>query len=68
MGYSIWDDIESHVAARTVVGYESKKAFKKRLRLTALRTSPKLIAGAMQGMQERMNAIIKAKGDAIPKD
>jgi len=66
--YSLFEDIEKRVAAKAPKGKETVAAFKKRLRLVALRTPQATVLNAFAGMKKRMRQIIKAKGGCIPRD
>ena len=68
LDYSIWDNIQRRMLQKHIDGYETRKAYVKRLRLTALRTPAKVIADAMKDMKPRIKAVVEKKGDALPKD
>jgi hypothetical protein len=66
--FFLWRNIEDRMAKTAPTGNETVKAFKKRLRLTALRTSPTLIKRALDSIPKRAHAVWKAKGGDIARD
>ena len=68
MDFFLWSDIEKRMSANAPSGRETVKAFKKRLRLTALRTSSATIEKAVEGVKSRADAIYHADGGNISRD
>ena len=68
LDYSIWEKIHKRVLAKKVTGKETVKAFKKRLRLTALRTPSSEIRDSIVTLPKRAKAVVDAKGGNIPRD
>lgn len=68
MDFFLWADIERRMVRTAPTGDESVKAFQKRLRRTALRTSRVLIEKAVDSIKKRAAAIYKAKGWHIARD
>ena len=68
LDYSLWDNILDRMDRTAPKGPESKAAYAKRLRRTALRTSRRAIAKAVRGMKKRIHAVYDAKGGDIDID
>ena len=68
LDYSVWELVRERMDARAPVGAETKEEFKKRLRMTALRLSPRLVTKAVMDMKTRILAVHAAKGRDIAKD
>ena len=62
LDYSLWDEIEDRVLASKKSGMESRAAFAKRLRQTALRLPKSLVKSCLAKMKENIQATVKAKG------
>ena len=68
MDFWLWNDIEKRMFANAPTGRETIKAFKKRLRLTALRTSSAAIEKAVGNIKVRAGAIYNENGGNISLD
>ena len=68
LDFSLWNDISSRMDKSAPGGRESAKAFKARLRRTALRTSTTTVRSAVEAMRSRADQIWKAKGKDIARD
>ena len=66
--FCLFEDIEGRAAASAPKGKETLGAFKKRLRLVALRTPAETIRKAFANIKPRCKAIVKAKGRDIDMD
>ena len=53
------------MVANAPCGLETVQAYKKRLRLMALRLPRDLVARAVRSMPQRMGAVVEAKGYSI---
>ena len=65
---SLWDGIEKEVLQSALSHVETVAAYKKRLRLTALRFSAAHVRKAVRAIPGRMKAVVDAKGWNIKKD
>ena len=68
LDFCLWDEVSARMVAGAPKHVETVCEYKKRLRLTALRLSPTVVAKAVQAMPARMRAVVVAKGYAIKKD
>ena len=68
LDYSIWSEINRCMLASTPKKMETATAYKARLRRTALRLPRAFVRKAILAMPRRIKAIIKAKGQSIPRD
>ena len=68
LDFSIWEKVLDRVLAKKVKGKESVKAFKKRLRLTALRLPSSEIRPSILALPKRAKAVVDAKGGNISMD
>jgi len=68
LDYFLWDEVDRRMVANTPADVETVAAYKKRLRLTALRLPYRLVAKGVSAMPARMRAIVEAKGHNIKKD
>ena len=68
LDYWLWKDIDTRAAKSGPSGKETIKAYKKRIRLIALKTKREDILKAIGGMKGRIKAIEKANGGNIKCD
>ena len=68
LDFCLWNDINKRMDETSPKGYESVKAFKARLRRTALRTPMKTVRAAIEAMKSRAQRIWEAKGKDIARD
>ena len=68
LDFFLWDEIERRMVANALAEMETVDAYKKRLRLTALRPPHRLVAKSVSAMPARMLAVVEAKGHGIKKD
>ena len=68
LDFSLWDEISKRMVDSTPKHVETVAAYKKRMRLTALRLPRSLVVKAVSSMPTRMAAVVEAKGYAISKD
>ena len=68
LDFCLWHEVERRMATSAPNRVETVQKYKKRLRLTALRLSPALVARAVSAMPARMRAIVDAKGYSIKAD
>ena len=68
LDFSIWNEIKQRMLRSTPTKLESVTAYKARLRRTALRLPKAFVRKAVLSMPKRIQAIIKAKGQNIPRD
>ena len=68
LDYSIWEAIRTRMDKKKIVGKESADAFKKRLRMTALRLPKAVVRQALLNMKTRIKAIYAAEGGRISID
>ena len=68
LDFCLWDEVSARMVAGAPKHVETVCEYKKRLRLTALRLSPSVVAKAVQAMPSRMRAVVDAKGYAIKAD
>ena len=68
LDFCLWDEVSARMVAGAPKRVETVLEYKKRLRLTALRLSPSLVAKAVQAMPSKMRAVVDAKGYAIKDD
>ena len=68
LDFCLWDEVSGRMVAGAPKRVETVCEYKKRLRLTALRLSPSLVAKAVQAMPKRMRAVVDAKGYNIKGD
>ncbi len=66
--FTLWKEVANRMDKSAPKGKESGKAFKKRLRLTALRLPKSVVGKAVADMKPRIAAVAAAKGDNIKKD
>ena len=66
--HTLWEEILGHMQNNTPKNIESVAAYKKRLRLTALRLPSAVVTKAVRGMPKRMASIVVAKGYSIKAD
>ena len=66
--FALWKNIDDRVQKNGPKGKETAKAFKKRLRLTALRTSRTVVGNAVRSMKGKIAAVAAAKGGNIKSD
>ena len=68
LDYTLWEEILGCMQKNTSKNIESVVAYKKRLRLTALRLPFAVVTKAVRGMPKRMASIVVAKGYNIKDD
>lgn len=68
LDFSLWDNVNRRMDASAPAGRESVAAFKKRLRLTALRTPPAVVRKMVEAMKKKAQMIWEAGGGDIRKD
>eukprot|EP00973_Karenia_brevis_P025784 3559129-Karenia_brevis.AAC.1 len=68
LDFSLWKAIQERMMNNMPKEIESVDAYKKRLRLTALRLPSSIVLAAVEAIPGRMAAIIKAKGYSIKTD
>ena len=68
LDYFLWNDVLSRMDRNEPKQVEGKAAYAKRLRLTALRTSPVKVTKALEGMKVRIKQIWEADGGDIERD
>ena len=66
--FSLWEEVQKRMVERVPKKLEAVAAYKKRLRLTALRLPRAIVTKAIEAMPARMKDIIKAKGYSIRRD
>ena len=62
LDFCLWDEIEDRMLAQNITGTESKAAFMRRLRATALRLPPSVIQKCLAKMKENIEATVESKG------
>ena len=68
LDFSLWADTSRRVEESAPADRESVDAFKKRLRLVALRTPSSTVRAAVEAMRKRAADIYAHKGKDIPRD
>ena len=68
LDFSLWDEVERRMLKNAPKKVETVLAYKKRLRLTALRLPRDLVTRAVSAMPKRMRAVVEAKGHSIKDD
>ena len=68
LDFSLWSQIEARMVTNAPPEVETVAAYKKRLRLTALRLPQRIVSRAVASMPKRMKAVAEAGGHSIPKD
>ena len=68
LDFALWDEIERRVLQNTPIGGETVAAYKKRLRLTALRLPETTVRKALSDMPVRIEQCIQEHGGNISKD
>ena len=68
LDFFLWDEVDRRMVANAPADVETVEAYKKRLRLTALRLPQRLVAKCVSSMPARMRAVVAAKGHSIKKD
>ena len=68
LDFCVWNEIESRVLKNTPKEVETVAAYKKRLRLTALRLPASVVTKAVASIPKRMKAIVDAKGQSVKCD
>ena len=68
LDFSLWDEIEFRVLQNTPSGGETVVAYKKRLRLTALRLPEAIVRKALYDIPTRIKQCVESKGGNIAKD
>jgi transposase len=68
LDYCLWAEIEKRVLANSPKTPETVAAYKRRLRLTALRLPAAFVRKAVEAMPKRIKAVIDAKGQNISCD
>ena len=68
LDFSIWAAINSRMAAKTPKKLETAKAYKARLRRTALRLPKSVVRKAILSMPKRIKQVIASEGKNIPRD
>ena len=68
LDYSLWDEIGDRMTNGTPKEVETVAAYKKRLRLTALRLPSAVVIKAVESIPRRMRDIVEAKGYSIKRD
>ena len=68
LDFCLWGEISRRVMFSTPKHVETVQDYKKRLRSTALRLSPAVVAKAVSAMPKRMQAVVDAKGHNIKAD
>ena len=68
LDFSLWQDVERRMDASAPSGYESKEAFKKRLRRTALSTPKITVRNMVATMRGKAKDIYDADGGDIASD
>lgn len=68
LDYSLWEEVSRRMVASTPKDVETVVAYKKRLRITALRLPRSLVTKAVRSMPKRMRAVVAAKGHSIKAD
>ena len=66
--FSLWDAIKERMIHNAPEHVETVAAYKKRLRLTALRLPQARVTKAAHDIPKRMHAVVEAQGHNIPKD
>ena len=66
--FSLWEEVQRRMLDRTPKQVETVAAYKKRLRLTALRLPSAIVKKAVEAMPARMQDIVAAKGYSIKRD
>ena len=62
LDFSLWSEIERRVLRNKPTGGESVTAYRKRLRMTALRLPKTIVTAAVASMRARIKQVILAKG------
>ena len=62
MDFCLWDEIEGKVLANLEHTNESRKAYTKRLRSTALRLPASIIHACLGKMKENIDKVVSCKG------
>ena len=68
LDYTLWEEILGRMQNNTPKNIESVAAYKKRLRLTALRLPSRVVTKAVGAMPKRMASIVAARGYSIKDD
>jgi hypothetical protein len=68
LDFSIWNEVMRRMTLREAPANESKEAYKKRLRLTALRLPKDYIRKVVLSIKSRAKAVADNKGGDIPRD
>ena len=68
LDFSLWEEISKRMVLNAPDHVETVDAYKKRMRLTALRLPRSLVAKTVEAMPRRMEAVVQAKGYSISFD
>lgn len=68
LDFSVWDAIEARMMKGAPAAVETVAAYKKRLRLTALRLPARVVSKAVGDIPKRMQAIVDARGKNVACD
>ena len=68
LDFSLWSAIERRMAEREPAKIETAAAYKKRLRMTALRLPQSVVRDAVLAIPSRARALVAAKGSPIARD
>ena len=68
LDFSLWEEVQKRMLDRAPKNVETVAAYKKRLRLTALRLPSTIVTKAVEAMPGRMKDIVEAKGYSIKRD
>ena len=68
LDFAIWNEVEARMIKNTPKHLETVAAYKKRLRLTALRLPSQFVVKAVRSIPARMKAVVAAKGGNIKCD
>ena len=68
LDYSIWHDVNARIAKSAPARLESVKAYKARLRRTAMRLPEAFVRKTVLSLPKRIRQAIAAEGGNIPRD
>ena len=68
LDFSLWDEVERRVLKNAPAKVETVQAYKKHLRLTALRLPRDLVTRSASAMPTRTRAVVEVKGYSIKAD
>ena len=68
LDFCLWDEVSRRMVLNAPKHVETVEAYKKRMRMTALRLPRSLVTKAVESIPRRMEAVVQAKGHSISFD